>query len=218
MFFVKQSSNECGLHAIQNLTKSAAINGDDMESACKYIHAETGDAVHNHRGLGGDWSVSAVLQALRSRDFDVYPAVQTKQSREWSGPSMDDLVQDEAFQGIILHQPMQRHFTCIRPEEDNGEKRLYYVDSQSDGPRRISSRLATRRCLALAYAWEPFVVKGSPVEYVAQPEKKVLSAPYGMKQRPVEKPSEEFLQAWRSFSQGGQSGACPVAIGATAIS
>ena len=204
MFFAKQKSQQCGLHAIQNVLKTGAITRQDMDSACKSIHEQTGDAIQNQQAYTGDWSVSAVLQALRARDFEVYQAVETKQDREWKGPSMDELVQDEMFQGIILHQPLQRHFTCIRPEDENGQKNLYYVDSQSSGPRRISSRLATRRCLANAYAWEPFVVKGKDIEYVPPnnvPDVPELPDVNQFNERPREKPSEEFLQAWRSFNQ-----------------
>ena len=60
-----------------------------------------------------------------------------------------DMAQND-FRGFIIHQPQKHHFTCIRPEDVDGKRHLYYVDSQSDGPVRISPRLATRRCLAAA--------------------------------------------------------------------
>jgi len=204
MFFVRQQSNQCGLHAIQNMLKTAAITKDDMRSACETIHKQTGDPLHNHETLGGDWSVSAVLQALRGREFRVNRAVVSKQEREWSGPSMEELMSDPSFRGFIVHQPMQRHFTCMRPETIDGEQHLYYVDSQSKGPMRISSRLATRRCLAAAYAWEPYAVHGDEIEYVAPPED-AMQTYHGIASEEKEgaprlKPSEEFLREWRTFN------------------
>lgn len=171
-----------------------------MNEACKAIHTKTGDAVHHHETFGGDWSVSAVLQALRARNFEVYRAVKTRENRSWSGPSMDELLNDESFKGVVLHQPVEKHFTCIRPEKEGNDTNLYYVDSQSSGPRRISSRLATRRCLANAYAWEPFVVRGDDIEYVPAPSVDLPEVDLH-RRRQIEKPSEEFLKEWRAFNQ-----------------
>ena len=83
---------------------------------------------------------------------------------------------------------------------ENGQKNLYHVDSQSSGPRRISSRLATRRCLANAYAWEPFVVKAKTSVCTAQQRTRCTRT---ARCQPIERAteretSEEFLQAWRS--------------------
>ena len=199
MFFAKQKSNQCGLHAIQNVLKTAAMTKTDMREACETIHKKTGDALHNHETFGGDWSVQAVLQALRNRGFEVYRAVVSKKAREWSGPSIDDLLKDITFRGIILHHPVQKHFTCFRPETVDNETHLYYVDSQSTGPRRISSRIATRRCLAAAYSWEPFVVRGEPIEYVAAPSADLPECNLTQRKRP--RPPESFIREWRSFNQ-----------------
>lgn len=200
MFFAKQQSNRCGLHAIQNLLKTAAITSADLKRACESIHEKTGDSVSNHETFGGDWSVSAVLQTLRDHNFEVYRAVISKREREWHGPSLDTLMSDPLFKGLILHQPMNKHFTCIRPETTGKDIHLYYVDSQSSGPRRISSRLAVRRCLSKAYAWEPFVVKGKDLPFVP-----VSTAPpkwTNQSRQTRKKPSEAFLKEWRAFNQG----------------
>ena len=209
MFFVRQRSNQCGLHAIQNMLKTAAIDRDDMRQACESIHKRTGDPVHNHETFGGDWSSEAVLQALHSKGFDVQRVVSEKKSsvsrkREWSGPPMENLLENEDFRGFIIHQPVQRHFTCIRPETVDGEKHLYYVDSQSSGPIRISSRLAMRRCLASAYAWEPYVVKGDELEYVAPPEDSIstfhgIATDNSSQDTPSFKPSAEFMKDWHAL-------------------
>lgn len=201
MFFAKQKLNQCGLHAIQNVLKTAAITNEDMKKACQHIHKQTGDPLHHHETFGGDWSVSAVLQALRSRGFEVYRAVQSKKERTWSGPPLEELAKDPLFQGIILHQPVNRHFTCIRPHTIDDHTHLYYVDSQSDGPRRISTKLAMRRCLSKAYAWEPFVVRGKSLEYVPLPQESVTMKPSTMKPYSAQKPSEAFLKEWRAFNQ-----------------
>lgn len=198
MFFAKQKSNQCGLHAIQNVLKTAAVNSDDMKKACNTIHTKTGDAIHNHESFSGDWSVSAVLQALRNRDFEVYPAVESRQERTWSGPPLNDLMKDPSFKGLVLHQPMQRHFTCIRPEQVDDETQLYYVDSQASGPQRISSRLAMRRCLSKAYAWEPYVVRGEDLEYV-EPQNTDLPQIEEIQRRDRVMPSEDFMKEWRAF-------------------
>lgn len=204
MFFVRQQTNQCGLHAIQNMLKTAAVTRDDMRTACQNIHEKTGDPVHNHETFGGDWSVSAVLQALQDKGFQVNRAVSSKKERKWIGPSMQQLLDDESFRGFILHQPLQKHFTCLRPETVDGEKHFYYVDSQSMGPIRISSRLAMRRCLAAAYAWEPYVVMGDELEYVAPPENPV-SMYHGIagekRSEKSFKPSAEFLRNYHAICQ-----------------
>jgi len=204
MFFVRQQSNQCGLHAIQNMLKTAAISRSDMRTACQHIHEQTGDPVHNHETFGGDWSVSAVLQALHDRGFDVERAVSSKREREWSSESMDVLLEDDSFRGLIIHQPLQRHFTCMRPETVDGEKHFYYVDSQSMGPIRISPRLALRRCLAAAYAWEPYIVKGEELEYVA-PTQSPVSMYRGVGDSPPPentfKPSADFLRDYHAIGR-----------------
>lgn len=199
MFFAKQKSNQCGLHAIQNVLKTAAINSQDMQKACQTIEKNTGDAIHNHESLSGYWSVSAVLQALRNRDFEVYAAVESRSERTWTGPPLDKLSEDPMFKGLVLHQPIERHFTCIRPETVDGATHLYYVDSQSQGPIRISSRLAMRRCLSKAYSWEPYVIRGEDLEYVEAP---ITDLPETyIQQRDRIAPPSDFMEEWRSFNE-----------------
>ena len=204
MFFVRQQSNQCGLHAIQNLFKSAAITRDDLHQACKSIHTATGDSVRNHESFGGDWSVEAVTQTVCQRGYTVERAVKEKQNeRTWTIDDMETLTMDPLFRGFLLHQPVNHHFTCIRPEKISPtETRLYYVDSQASGPIRISPRLAMRRCLTSAYAWEPFVVKGPEMDYVA-PVETPVSVYQGVactSPRNVFRPSSEFLREWENLS------------------
>lgn len=203
MFFVRQQSNQCGLHAIQNLFKSASVTRDDLHQACASIHKETGDAVSNHESFGGDWSVEALCQALHNRGYNVERAVETKNERTWRAPDMDTLTKDPLFRGFLIHQPTNHHFTCIRPETMDGENLLYYVDSQSSGPIRISSRLAVRRCLASAYAWEPFVVRGPEMDYV-EPIASPVSVYQGVARKDDDRvkfrPSAEFLREWANLS------------------
>tara|TARA_B110000008_G_scaffold38417_1_gene35151 strand:+ start:97 stop:708 length:612 start_codon:yes stop_codon:yes gene_type:complete len=201
MFFVSQKSNQCGLHAIQNMLKSAAITTGDMHSACETIHENTGDPLQNHESIGGNWSVAAVLQALQSKGLTVTRAVSTKNERAWTGKSMEDLLQDETFRGFLVHQPTRHHFACMRPEKVGDEQQLYYVDSQSDGPIRISTRLALRRCLSPAYAWEPYVVCGDELPYVA-PDPSPLAVYDNIQESNVDrpKPPESFLREWRAFT------------------
>lgn len=194
MFFVKQKTNQCGLHAIQNMLKSAKITKRDLHQSCEDIEKRTGDRIYNHESFGGDWSVHAVLQTLVRHGYEIEPAVSSKNGREWVGPSMQDLLKDDNFRGMIVHQPLNRHFTCLRPEETDGAKSLYYIDSQSSGPIPISPNLASRRCLAAAYMWEPYIVKGPEMEYVKpsfEPEVQI--------ERPTKRakrPSEDFMKAW----------------------
>lgn len=203
MFFVRQQSNQCGLHAIQNLFKSAAITHNDLHQACQTIHTTTGDAVRNHESFGGDWSVEAVTQAICTSGYTVERAVkENKLKRIWAIEDIEALITDPLFRGFILHQPVNHHFTCIRPEKvAPDETYLYYVDSQATGPIRISSRLAMRRCLTTAYAWEPFVVKGPEMDYVAPVESSV-SVNHGDHKF---KPSSEFLREWENFSSSTKS-------------
>ena len=203
MFFARQKTNKCGLHAIQNLFKSAKVTEADMHDACEDIHEKTGDIISNHESFGGDWSVEAVLQTLVKHGYSVENGVSSKNDREWVGPPMTELIKDENFRGMIIHQPLNRHFTCLRPEQGADGTRLYYVDSQSDGPRRISPNLASRRCLAAAYSWEPFIVKGPEMDYVQLSAVPTVTEPKYAEYREskrVKRPSEDFMHAWRSLS------------------
>lgn len=198
MFFARQKSNKCGLHAIQNMFKSAKVTDEDMHQTCLAIKKNTGDHIHNHESFGGDWSVQAVLQTVVSHGYDVSAGIRTTNGREWAGPPLKELLKDDDFRGMIVHQPVNRHFTCLRPEENNGERKLYYIDSQSSGPVHISSNLASRRCLAAAYMWEPYIVRGPEMEYVKppfEPEEVSYRAARG-----TARPSEDFMRAWRSLS------------------
>lgn len=200
MFFVRQQSNQCGLHAIQNLFKSAAITRDDLHEACQTIHKTTGDAVRNHESFGGDWSVEAVTQAMHNRGYTVKRAVKSNRSeRTWALDDMDSLAKDPMFRGFLIHQPINHHFTCIRPEKVEDDTHLYYVDSQAAGPIHISSRLAMRRCLASAYAWEPFAIHGPEMDYVAPVERPVAVIAEEKAHKKF-KPSAEFLREWENLS------------------
>ncbi len=201
-FFVRQRSNQCGLHAIQNMFRSAAISKRDMHMACEKIFKETGDPIPNHESLGGDWSVSAVVTAIQMHGYDIKRAVSSKKSREWIGDSFETLLENEMFRGMIIHQAIHRHFTCIRPEEIDGERYLFYVDSQSSGPVRISKKLAERRCLSNAYSWDPYVVMGDEMDFVAPPQHILISdSMSNVKQRPKVRPPEDFMNAWNSLAQ-----------------
>lgn len=199
MFFARQHSNQCGLHAIQNMFKSAAIKKEDMSAACVKIETETGDPVLNHESFGGDWSVAAIVTTLESRGYHVYRAVESRQQREWAGESLPELLQNEQFRGIILHLPINRHFACLRPEQIEGQRHLYYVDSQSSGPRRILPKLAERRCLEPAYSWEPYVVIGDEIEYVAPLTSHTPSLTPSHLNRPRVRPSAEFMANWNAL-------------------
>jgi|TARA_B110000091_G_C13800743_1_gene470109 hypothetical protein len=200
-FFVRQQSNQCGLHAIQNMFRSAAVSKNDMHKACQQIFEETGDPITNHESLGGDWSVAAVVTAIKMHGYDVERAVSSRENREWVVDSFETLLENQDFRGMIIHQPINRHFTCVRPEEIDGERQLFYVDSQSSGPLRISTKLAKRRCLSKAYSWEPYVVMGDEMDFVAPPQQtSILEATTEMKQRPKMRPSDDFMTAWNSLS------------------
>lgn len=203
MFFVRQVGNQCGLHAIQNMFKSAAVTADELHEACESIHKDTGDDMHHHVTFGGDWSMSAMTLALTKRGYDVQRAVISGIERQWSAPEFETLLDDNTFRGMIVHQPMSRHYTCIRPETVDGERALYYVDSQAAGPIKISPRLAKRRCLSQAYAWEPFIVRGKEMEHVPPPED-AISMHKGIAiedahQRPRIRPSAEFMRDWQAL-------------------
>ena len=198
MFFVRQQSNKCGLHAIQNLFKSAAIKANDLHQACTTIHKETGDCIKNHESYGGDWSVSAVLKAMHDRGYEITRAVKSGDVREWCIGNIEDVMVQPDFRGFIIHQPQNHHFTCIRPEDIDGERHLYYVDSQSNGPIRISPRLATRRCLAAAYAWEPFLVRGPEMNFVESVVEPGMDVEIG--DRSKFKASAEFWREWEDLT------------------
>lgn len=166
MFFVRQFASFCGLHAIQNMFKSCKITYTDMHSACKKIFEETTDPVSNHESFGGNWSVAAVLKAVTMAGYDVIQAVETKDKRVWTASSIQDLMEDPEFRGVIIHQPYRHHFTCLRTEKIEDKLKLYLVDSQSPGPICISPKLAMLRCCSTAYSWEAYVVMGPEMESV----------------------------------------------------
>tara|TARA_B110000977_G_scaffold185388_2_gene250140 strand:- start:760 stop:1386 length:627 start_codon:yes stop_codon:yes gene_type:complete len=202
MFFVRQHNNQCGLHAIQNMFKSAAMVTNDMHTACVKIEKDTGDPIINHESMGGDWSVAAIITALELRGYKIHRAVESRQCRQWSGDSLETLLKNEQFRGMIVHQPMNQHFTCLRPEQVDGQQQLFYVDSQADGPIRISTRLAERRCLAPAYSWEPYCVMGGEMEYVAPV---AIPKEPSIKERPRLRPSAEFMKDWHALRNNTQT-------------
>ena len=209
MFFVRQQGNKCGLHALQNMFKSSDMSENELHDACTFIHKETGDAVENHESLSGYWSVDAMTYAMKKRGYDVQRAVASGVERKWSGPDIEDLVQEPDFRGMILHQPLNQHYTCVRPEEHDGKRSLYYVDSQSSGPIKISPKLVKNRCVSSAYAWEPFVVRGKEMPYKAPTEHTITEdydnivplALQGIKERKVIEPSPSFLKSWKAFNE-----------------
>lgn len=196
-FFVRQQTNQCGLHALQNMFKSAALTKRDMHEACEAIFQQTGDPIHNHESMGGDWSVAAIVTVLRMGGYQVRGAVSSKVQRTWTGASLNDLLKDPQFRGIILHQPRSRHFTCLRPEQVDDKRQLFFVDSQSSGPIRISPRLAERRCLAVAYAWEPYVVMGKEMDFVAPPPDLHPDTSSRRSNKTKQRPSEDFMKQWK---------------------
>ena len=141
--------------------------------------------------------MAAVLKAMFAHGYEIKRAVKSGTTREWCVETIEDMMAQNNFRGFIIHQPQKHHFTCIRPEDVDGKRYLYYVDSQSDGPVRISPRLATRRCLAAAYAWEPFLVQGPEMDYV-EPDQTVIYEG-GLKHTKF-RPSAEFLREWEDFS------------------
>lgn len=198
---MRQRSNKCGLHAIQNMFESAAVTEDDLSGACRTIQEKTGDPVHNHETFGGDWSCSAVLQAIRNRGYEVRRAVNSGHERAWSAPDIETLMEDDAFRGIILYQPRQRHFTCARPQDVDGTRSLYYVDSQADGPVKMSPKLLARRCVGAAYAWEPFLVHGDKMPHTPPKEDVVAVVEQMSVKRRKFTPSSEFMQDWYATSK-----------------
>jgi len=198
MFFVRQHGNHCGLHAIQNMFKSAAVTSEDMHNACTKIHVETGDLVSNHESFGGDWSVSAVITTLETRGYTVYRAVESRQQRTWAGDSLEQLLNNEQFRGMIIHLPWTRHYACLRPESSATGRHLYYVDSQSAGPIRVSPKLVQRRCLNTAYSWEPYAVMGDEMEFVPITIGHEQSTEF--KERPRVPLSAEFMRDWHALS------------------
>jgi len=166
MFFVRQFANFCGLHAIQNMFKSCKITYTDMHAACEKIFEETTDPVSNHESFGGNWSVAAVLKAVTMAGYEVIQAVETKEQRVWAAASIQDLMENPDFRGIIIHQPHRHHFTCLRTELIEDNLKLYLVDSQSPGPLCISPKLAMQRCISTAYSWEAYIVMGPEMESV----------------------------------------------------
>ena len=205
MFFERQFSQECGLHAIHNMFKSAAITRDDVHKACENIQKKTGDSTSNHESYSGDWSCEAILETIRNKGYVVERAVHSsKSARDWVEPQIDELMKEDSFRGMIVYQPFNRHFTCVRPETVSDETYLYYVDSMARGPIRISPRLVTRRCLSKAYQWEPFIVKGPEMEFVPNtPESKppdIIGYCTRASKRQKFTPSDEFLKAWKNTS------------------
>ena len=205
MFFERQFSQECGLHAIHNMFKSAAVTRDDVHKACESIQKKTGDSTSNHESYSGDWSCEAILETIRNKGYEIERAVHnSRTSRDWVKMSIEDLMNDDNFRGMIVYQPFNRHFTCVRPEKIDGETFLYYVDSMARGPIRISPRLVTRRCLSKAYKWEPYIVKGKEMEFVPIKEKteplKIIDYCTRSSKRQKFTPSSEFLKAWKNTS------------------
>jgi len=203
MFFERQFSQECGLHAIHNMFKSAAVTRHDVHGACESIQKKTGDSTSNHESYSGDWSCEAILETIRNKGYVVERAVySSKSSRVWSEPPIEDLINEDDFRGMIVYQPFNRHFTCVRPETISGEKYLYYVDSMARGPIRISPRLVTRRCLSKAYKWEPYIVKGPEMEFVPIKEysepMKIIDYCSRASKRQKFTPSSQFLKAWKN--------------------
>jgi len=201
MFFERQFSQECGLHAIHNMFKSAAITRDDVHRACGSIENKTGDSTLNHESFSGDWSCSAILETIRNKGYEVNRAIHSSRtSRDWTDQTLEKLMSDNTFRGMIVYQPFNRHFTCVRPETISHEKYLYYVDSMARGPIRISPRLVMRRCISKAYQWEPFIVKGPEMEFVPlqTPSPTILGYCTRASKRQKFTPTSEFLDAWKS--------------------
>mgnify|MGYP006087850731 CR=1 FL=1 len=171
-----------------------------MHTACVKIEQQTGDPIANHESMGGDWSVSAIITALELQGYHVHRAVKSRQCRTWCGDSLETLLENKLFRGLILHQPANRHFTCIRPEQIDGKTYLYYVDSQLSGPIRIAAKLAEQRCLSSTYSWEPYIVMGDSMEYVAPPHTESPRSTEKPQERPRVRPSEEFMKDWHDLA------------------
>ena len=201
MFFVKQFANFCGLHSIQNLFKSCKITYTDMHSACKRIFEETTDPVSNHESFGGNWSVSAVLKAITMAGYEVIQAVETKDIRVWTAASIQDLMEDPEFRGIIIHQPHRHHFTCLRTELIEDKLKLYLVDSQSPGPLCISPKLAMQRCTSPAYAWEAYIIMGPEMESILPAASASIKQYTHNPKRQRKKPPPGFLDAYNKLKR-----------------
>ena len=196
MFFVRQRGNKCGLLAIQNMLQSAALAEKDMCLARDAVLEETGDSVANHESGGGFWSISVIVKVLLQNGYTVEQGVRTLDGkREWTSRPLQELLQDKLFRGVILHQRENHHYACLRPQSGD----LMYVDSQADGPIGIGSKLAARRCLAEAYAWEPFIVFGQPMKYVAPVELGEIV------RHQASRPSEQFMAEWNQFKEQKES-------------
>ena len=202
MFFVKQFANCCGLHSIQNMFKSCKITYKDMHSACEQIFKETGDPVSNHESFGGNWSVAAVLKVVTMAGYQVVQAVETKEQRRWTASSIQELIKNPEFRGVLIHQPHRHHFTCLRTEKIDGENKLYLVDSQSPGPICISPKLATQRCISTAYAWEAYIIMGPEMESIL-PTVPAVMRQYtrDTKRRRVQPPPPGLLAAYQNLKR-----------------
>ena len=204
MFFVKQFSSFCGLHAVQNMFKSCKITYTDMHSACKRIFEETTDPVSNHESFGGNWSVAAVLKAITMAGYEVIQAVETKKQRIWSASPIQDLMEDPEFRGVIIHQPHRHHFTCLRTEKIDGKNKLYLVDSQSPGPLCISPKLAMQRCTSPAYAWEAYIIMGPGMESILPASVSIKQYSRTNTKRQRVKPPPGFLEAYNKLKRDEQ--------------
>lgn len=205
MFFVKQFANFCALHSLQNMFKSCKITYTDMHSACEQIFEETGDPVSNHESFGGNWSVAAVLKAVIMAGYEVIQAVETKEERIWTAASIQDLMKDPEFRGIIIHNPRRHHFTCLRTEMIEDKLKLYLVDSQSQGPLCISPKLAMSRCVSHAYAWEAYIVMGPEMEVVLPAGPTVMKQYTREPKRQRVKPPPGFLEAYKKLKRDEQN-------------
>ena len=204
MFFVKQFANFCALHSLQNMFKSCKITYTDMHCACEQIFEETGDPVSNHESFGGNWSVAAVLKAITMAGYEVVQAVETKEQRIWAAASIQELMEDPEFRGVIIHQPHRHHFTCLRTELIEDKLKLYLVDSQSPGPLCISPKLAMQRCTSIAYSWEAYIVMGPEMEVVLPNGPAVMKQYTREPKRQRKKPPPGFLEAYKKLKRDEQ--------------
>ena len=114
MFFVRQQTNQCGLHAIQNLFKSAAVSKADIHNSCQTIHEKTGDSILNHESLGGDWDLEYRLGDINT---EVLALNQIDQLRQLFGTvTLDDsgkltFENDGEEQNDII-------LSCVQGDED----------------------------------------------------------------------------------------------------
>ena len=204
MFFVKQFASFCALHSLQNMFKSCKITYTDMHAACQKIFEETGDPVSNHESFGGNWSVAAVLKAITMAGYEVVQAVETKEQRIWAAASIQELMEDPEFRGVIIHQPHRHHFTCLRTELIEDKLKLYLVDSQSPGPLCISPKLAMQRCTSPAYAWEAYIIMGPEMESILPAASASIKQYTHNPKRKRVKPPPGFLQAYNKLKRDEQ--------------